>query len=223
MRWITATDDELKILFLKILLMGIVFIIFATIIFFIISGNLFVCLFVDVGLGIAFFLLAVFFYKRDWLYEHIDLFSSQEGKISYQAMTLLLFPISIAISFGYYGIAFLRAGFYSAIAFSLVIYFPAIFIFLRRNVYSDESRQLLVEDEFGNQYVESVFGYHPVIYCFMAIILFRGPLGVSLHNILLHTQLLTYNVFCFMLYFTVGCLLLSPDIMNKILPFELRT
>lgn len=50
---------------------------------------------------------------------------------------------------------------------------------------------------------------------------------MSTHNILNSIFLKSYPVniaiFYFILSFICGCLLLSPDILNRILPFELKT
>lgn len=142
---------------------------------------------------------------------------------------ILLFTLSISLSFGFFGLGLFKGNcIYSAISFGSVVYFPSIFMLLRIKVYRNEnSRLLLVEDEYGDSYYKPVIGYHPIFYYLTGITFCRGPFGVSLHELLdsifLHTYPLINSVFWFIVCFIVGCLLLSPDILNKILPFELKT
>lgn len=171
---------------------------------------------------------AIVVLKRDWLDEKIGLSDSNLQGLSYQCTVVFLVALSIMLSFGFFGMAFVQAGIYSAIAFGVSQYFPAIFMLLRLDVYNDKSRWLLVEDEYGNKSYTEVIGYHPVFYfVFLGITSARGPLGLSikyvLESIFLNKGLLSYDIFCFIVSLIVGSLVLSPDIMNKILPFELKT
>ncbi len=181
---------------------------------------------------LGFFGMASYFsiiiYHRDYLDKKYKMFYDEFEGISYQCVIFLLITLSIGLSFGFFGMALIDGGIYSAIAFSISVYFPAIFMLLRINVYRNENSRLLkvVNDE-GEETCEEVIGYHPFAYYLLGITLSRGPLGVSLHNILnsifLNEGVLAYNVVWFVLSICLGCFILSPDIANRILPFELKT
>ncbi|MBQ2653700.1 MAG: hypothetical protein IJF83_09090 [Methanobrevibacter sp.] len=168
-------------------------------------------------------------YSRDWLDNKIGLFYDEFIGLSYQGVILWLVAISISLSWGFFGIAFVKThNIYVSLIRGVVVYFPPIFMLLRLNVYRNEnSRRLLVEDECGNKSYQQVIGYHPVPYFLIGLMLCKGPLSVSLSNVvkslIFNAGDLYYNLYCFSLSLMLGCFILSPDIANKILPFELKT
>ena len=91
-------------------------------------------------------------------------------------------------------------------------------MFLRLNVFSDESRLLSGEQ---------VIGYHPVFFYIIGFMLSRGPLGISLlwiiKDIMGYSNSFNHDIIALLISLLCGCLILSPDIMNKILPFEIKT
>ena len=117
--------------------------------------------------------------------------------------------------------------FIQAIAFGVVFLIPTCFMLLRWNVFNNDSRWLLVEDEFGNKSYEKVIGYFPLFYFMISITCCEGPLGSSIKRILeaifLNKGYLEINVFFFIISLILCFLIMSPDIMNKILPFEVKT
>ena len=148
--------------------------------------------------------------------------------ISYQGTVLLLVTLGIALSFIFFAMALVQGGIYSAIAFGLCVSFPIVFMLLRLNVYNNSSRLLYVGKEDGMDCYEQVWGYHPVFYyIFLGIPFGRGPLGLSfkkvLDSIFLHVGSLEYSIIYFIFCLIIGCFILSPDIANKIVPFEIKT
>ena len=227
--WNEQNDSEIKRTALLVLIEGVVGSIVVSILFFFMLKDLFACVCGFLGMFLLGVYCAIVVLKRDWLDEKIGVFDSDFPGISYQCAVVFLVALSIALSFAFFGMAFVQAGIYSAIAFGVAQYFPTIFMLLRLDVYKNEnSRWLLVEDEFGNKSYAEVIGYFPIFYfVFLGIPFARGPLGVSikyiLESIFLNKGLLSYDIFCFIVSLIVGSLVLSPDIMNKILPFELKT
>lgn len=119
------------------------------------------------------------------------------------------------VSWGFFCAA-LKYGLYNAIAFSLAVCFPGIFLLLRRNVYSNENNNSFYD---GN-------GYHPLFHWVLGITVGSGPLGVSLTNFLkdmfVKGSFLNIDLISVVLALVLECFVLSPDVANKILPFELK-
>ena len=159
---------KMKMSALRILIYGIITGIVVGIIIFFLLKDLFACVCGFLGGFLCCVYGAILVLKRDWLDEKIGMFDSDLMGISYQGVVLFLMALSIALSFSFFGMALVQGGIYSAIAFGVSPYFPAIFMLLRLDVYKNEnSRWLLVEDESGNESYVEVVGYHPVFYfCF---------------------------------------------------------
>ena len=219
---------ELKLCAIRCFIIGTIIMGLGGLILFLISHNFIISEFIIIGGIIASAVYSILIYSRDFIDEKYGIFDSEFSGFSYQYMVLLLGCLCIGLSFASFGIGLVQGGIYSAIAFSLTSYFPFIFMFFRLNVYKNEnSRWLKVECENGDAYYKKVFGYHPVFYYLIGTIFVMGPLGMSAHNILNSIFLKSYPVniaiFYFILSLICGCLLLSPDIINRILPFELKT
>lgn len=169
------------------------------------------------GSSFSFLIITLIVYKRDYLDEKYVLFDMRYPGLSYQGFVFILFGLSGLLSTFVGVLAFKQGGLYSAIAFSLIEFFPSIFMFLRLDVYSNDNRN----------YLNNNFGYHPVFYYMLSLMVCNGPLGVSLlwilESIFQNTRSLNYSIFYFLLSFCLFCLVLSPDKVNKILPFELKT
>lgn len=226
--WDEQNDHEMKMSALRILIYGVIGGIVLSIMLFFLLNDLFACVCGFLGGFLSCVYGAIVVLKRDWLDEKIGMFDSYFPGISYQGAIVFLMVLSIFLSFSFFGMAFVQGGIYSAIAFGVSPYFPAIFMLLRLDVYKNEnSRWLLVEDEFGNESYVEVVGYHPIFYCLLGITAARGPFGLSikyvLESIFLNKGLLSYDIFCFIVSLIAISLVLSPDIMNKILPFEVKT
>ena len=173
------------------------------------------------GFVLSSFILSLWAYKRDWMIEKYNL------KITYgipnQMVIIMLFGASVMLTTGIGVIAFHQGGFYSAVAFCIANILPPIFMFLRINVYS--SNDLMIKDEFGNVYLERI-GYNPLFFYFIGIMFSNGPIGVSLLKVLRTafpvSPLFYQNLFLFIISISFCFICLSPDIVNKILPFELN-
>lgn len=225
-RWDFLSDYELKlysiICYILILILGIFFSILC---YFLMNLNFIWSL---IGFVLFDFMVCIIIYKRDYLDNKYGLFTDEFIGLSYQGTIIFFSLISFLVSWFIIPLAFHQGGIYSAIAFGLTVYFPFIFMFLRLNVYKNENCcYLLIDDEFGNQYCSKVMGYHPLFYFMLGFIFSIGPLGISIHNLLNSIFLKNTSFDSAVIYFVIvligGCLILSPDIMNKILPFELKT
>ncbi len=228
-RWDLLDEHELKLMALRVFIKGLCGSIIASFISFILFKNIFVCEFSFIGCLFVAIYCSILTYKRDWLDDKIGLFDLAFPGISYQGLLIFLFCVSIALSFIFFAIALVKSGsIYSAIAFGLCVNFPTVFMLLRLNVYNNKSRLLLVGKKDDSKYYEHVFGYNPAFYyLLLGVPVGRGPLGVSFRKVLecifLHNGSLEYSLLCFVLCLLVGSFILSPDIANKILPFEIKT
>lgn len=184
-------------------------------------------IYVIIGFTILTFLSAIIVYNRDYLDEKYGLFYDEYKGLSYQGVVLFFIPTSIAFVFMIFPMGLQQGGLYSAISFSLAALYPAFFMFLRLEVYKNEnSRVILTEDENGNKIIERVIGYHPGIYYIFGSIISCHLIGFSLMKLI--TSIIGSNLNIIYLIYLICSLLivsfiLSPDIANKILPFNLKT
>ena len=219
---------ELKLCAIRCFIIGSIIMGIGGLILFLISHNFIISKFIIIGGIIASAVYSILIYSRDFIDGKYGIFDSEFPGFSYQYMVILLGCLCIALSFVAFGIGLAEGGIYSAIAFSLTSYFPFIFMFLRLNVYKNEnSRWIKFKSENGDTYYKKIFGYHPVFYYLIGTLFSMGPLGMSLHNLLnslfLKSYPLNIAVFHFIISLICGCLILSPDILNRMLPFELKT
>lgn len=174
------------------------------------------------GFLIGSFIISLWVYKRDWIIEKYNL------KITYgipnQMVILMLFGLSVMLSTGIAVIAFNQGGIYSAIAFCIANLLPSIFLFFRINVYKNNVE--IIKDDFGNNYLENA-GYNPLLFYFVGIMISNGPVAVSLLKVLRNTfpvnSLFSYNLLFFIFSVIFLFLCLSPDILNKFVPFEINS
>ena len=227
-RWDLVDEHELKLMALRCFLIGLFASVAVSIMMYLLMKNI-----VDAELAFMGTFFGSIYYsfiilKRDWFDEKIGLFDPYLPGISYQGIVLLLGFASIALSFGFFAMALDKGGVYSAIAFGLCVNFPNVFMLFRLNVYNNKSRLLFIGEKDRQKYYEQVFGYHPVFYYILLGIPFgRGPLGASFKRVIecifLNNGSLTYYLLCFILCLLAGSFILSPDIANNVLPFEIRT
>lgn len=224
--WSVLDKDEMKSYvvsgFIFLELIGLAM---ALVLFLIVNLPASFVIYVVAGFTLAAALGSLIIYNRDWFDEKYGLFYEEYKGISYQGLILFFIPASIAFAFIIYPTALYQGGIYSAIGFSLAALYPAIFMFLRINVYKNEnSRELLTEDENGNMITEHVIGYHPAIYYIFASLISCHIVGFSLMKVMegiVENNIDAYLIYCICSILIVS-FILSPDIANKILPFELK-
>lgn len=226
-RWDIVDKHELKLMAIRCFLIGLCCSILAFILFNWIMKNIFISEMASIGILLGSIYISVIVYKRDWLDEKVGLFDPYLQGISYQGTVILLIAGSIMFTIGFFGLAFVKGGIYSAISTSLCVNFPIIFMLLKSNVYHN-SRLLYVGKLNGMDHYEQVLGYFPIFYyCLLGIPFSWSPLGVSfkkiLESIFLHNGFMEYSVLCFILCLLAGSFILSPDIENNVFPFEIRT
>lgn len=215
--WINLNKDELKVysiyLFFYTEVLGLIL---CLLLYFFLHIDFVLSL-----LGITIFgvIFSIFIYERDFLDEKYDLISGRFPGMSYQSVVVILFSLTFAASWFIALLAFTFEGLDSAIAFGLAMYFPFVFMFLRLDVFHDENSRLLSG--------EQVIGYHPVFFYLIGFMLSRGPLGISLlwiiRDITGNFASFSHDIISFIISLLCSCLILSPDIMNKMLPFEIKT
>lgn len=175
-----------------------------------------------IGLSFSSLIIILVIYNRDYLNEKYILFDKRYPGISYQGIVFILFGVSGILSSCIGLLAFKQGGLYSSIAFSIIEFFPPLFMFFRLNVYNNESRGHLYDFKYNSD-----FGYHPLYYYMLSLMVCNGPMGVSLlwifKSIFQNELSLNHSLFYFLLSFCLFCFVLNPDKINNILPFELKT
>lgn len=221
--WILLDSDELKIysivLFVLSFLGGIIGAIVLHLIF---SMNIYYAIFIFLVISI---LMAIFTYKRDWFDKKYGLSSEYHIGMNYSVIFYLLLIINVAISllffysnFKNYGLQFAGLMFFSE-------YIPLVYMLLRINVFDDKNCRIIKKDAFGNVYYVNGLGYNPLIYFFISIP-FSMIIGFYLNSYvgdILGSSYITFNLIYLVLSIAILFLLLSPDVLNRILPFELKT
>ena len=118
-RWDLVDEHELKLMALRCFLIGL----FCSILVFIllnsITRNIFMCKTASLGILLGVSYMSIMVYKRDWLDEKVGLFDSYLQGISYQGIVILLIGGSIMLTIGFFGLAFVKGGIYSAISTSM--------------------------------------------------------------------------------------------------------
>ena len=215
-------SNELKYYSLGIFILGVLFAIIESFFISLLLNSFEYLLISFIGFILGSFILSLWAYKRDWIVKKYNL-KITHG-IPNEMVVLMLFGASVILSSGISVIAFHQGGIYSAIAFCIANILPVIFMFFRINVYSNDD--LVVNDEFGNVYLKQN-GYNPIFFYVIGIMIGNGPMGFSLfkvlENIFSFNSISYYNLFLFILSVSFCFLSVSPDIMNKIVPFELNT
>ena len=146
-----------------------------------------------------------------WDYDKIFI---RESEASFETMITVLLFIGFSFLIGWSVI-----GIFSSQMLCFIIgfsfFYSVFWMFLRRKAY-DKTTELFK--------VNKCIGYHPVYYLFLGgitgIILF-GFSAILLNN-LLNEGIYFIYLFGILISFIIESLILSPDIMNKVLPFEVR-
>ena len=177
-------------------------------------------------MGITLFstLFSLLIYKQEWVDNKYGMFSSYGG-FTYQYLTLFLIAGNILLYFLIFPIAWIQGGIYNAICFSSASILPSIFMYLKLDVYNDKSRELIIKN---NEILENeeVIGYFPLCYFLLGVYGCTHLIGLSslrvLECILKNSNNLIYYIFCFLISVVIMSFILSPDVANRILPFELK-
>lgn len=221
--WTDLDSDELKIysiiLFILSFLGGIVA---ALILFRTFSMNIYYALFVFLVLSV---LITLFTYKRDWLDNKYGIVSEFHIGMNYSVVFYLLLIINVVISLLLFYTNFKSQGLTFAVIIFFSEYIPLIFMLFRINVFDDKNCQIIKEDDFGNTYYENTIGYNPLIY-FLISMPFALLTGFYMNNFIidmLNSTYLTFNLVYLIIFLLILFLIVSPDLLNKKLPFELRT
>ena len=212
-------DEELKIWLIENFLVASFLSLFLMLFLLFVGFELFDALLVFLGLLLASLYCLIVFYKRDYM-------DYRYGLSTYKYMLILLLSIFLALSIGSVPIS-LKANIYSAIGHSIAFLFPMLFMYLHVDMYSEESRVILIENEFGFKEYVPVLGYFPPTYLQLAVFYGMGPLGLSLtklvKSIVLGTEPLILYLVLTLILLIFEYLFLAPETMNKIFPFELKT
>ncbi|MEE1129384.1 MAG: hypothetical protein UHW99_05315 [Methanobrevibacter sp.] len=213
-KWMYLNDEELKYyslgIFIECICLSVIISILLKLLF---KSDFMLSM---VGFTIVSIMFTILIYKRDFFDEKFQLFSDDLMQGTNQGMILFLFISSFLVSWAYFCAA-LKYGLYNAIAFSLAVCFPGIFMLLRINLYSNENNNSVYDDNMG---------FHPIFHWVMGITVASGPLGISLtsflKNMFVKGSFLNMDLILVMLALLLECFVLSSDVANKILPFELK-
>lgn len=169
--------------------------------------------------------MAIFTYKRDWFDETYGLVSRYHIGMNYSVIFYIILIITVTLSLMFFYPILKSLGLKLASITFISQYIPVAFMLLRLKVYSDENCPVKKIDNFGNEYWETTLGYNPIIY-YLISFPFTMIIALSLDkytNDILSSAYLTSNLLYLILSLTILFILLSPDLLDKVLPFDLRT
>lgn len=213
-------DEELKIWVIERFLVGSFLSLFLTIFLLFVGFELFDAFFVFLGVFVALLYSSILLYKRDYM-------DYKYGLSTYKYSVIILLGLFLSFSIGTFPISLMQEDIYSAIGHSIAFLFPMLFMYLHVDMYSEESRVLLIENEFGFKEYVPVLGYFPFTYLMLGAFMSMFPLGLSLtrlvKSVVLGTEHLILNLVLILILLIIEYLFLAPETMNRILPFELKT
>ena len=213
-------DEELKIWVIEQFLVNSFLLLFLMIFLLFVGVKLFDAFIMSLGIFVAILYVIILFYKRDYM-------DYKYGLSTYRYLVIILLCFPLGLSIGLVPITLMKANIYAAIGYSISFLFPMLFMYLHVDMYSEESRVLLIENEFVFKEHVPVLGYFPFTYLQLAIFLGMGPLGLSLtrlvESIVLGTEPLILYLVLTLILLIIEYLFLAPETMNRIFPFELKT
>lgn len=221
--WPLLDSEDLKIysifLFVFGFVLGIIMSLLLTVIHY---PNI---LFSMLAFTVGSFLMALLSYKRDWLDKKYGLVSRYHIGMNYSIILYIIFIITVTCSLLFFYPFLTTQGLQFALAAFISQYIPVVFMLLRLDVYSDDNCPVKKVDDFGNEYIENTLGYNPIIFYLISFpysMLIAMPLSRYVNDILVSSYL-TNNLIYLIISLAILFLLLSPDLLDKILPFDLRT
>lgn len=213
-------DEELKIWVIEHFLVNSFLLLFLIIFLLFVGFELFDAFIMFLGIFVAILYVSILFYKRDYM-------DYKYGLSTYRYLVIIILSLSLSLSIGTFPISLMKADIYFAIGHSIAFLFPMLFMYLHVDMYSEESRVILIENEFGFKEYVPVLGYFPFTYLQLAIFMAMGPLGLSLtrliKSIVLGTEPLILYLVLTLILLIIEYLFLAPETMNRIFPFELKT
>lgn len=172
-----------------------------------------------ISFSFGFLVLGVYMFFIKNIENHFDLYSEEEGKkysfegLCVESLLIGLIAFTSFLPFYYH----FNKSFGLGVSFGFLI--PGILIFIRRKIFTESSR--IIEDDDNLE-----LGYHPLAYYILGIVCgFRLLSSSALLFIKYFTKgypsLLTSIIFLIVsiLYLI---LILSPDLINKVIHFDLR-
>ena len=221
--WWLLDSEELKIYSIYIFILGFVGgIILSILISVIPSTNIFFTVF---SLTVISALMAIFTYKRDWFDRKYGLVSKYHIGMNYAVVFYIIGILNLGLSLMFFYPNLKISGPNSAVIMFLSQQIPLIFMLLRLNVFDDENCRVQKEDEMGNIHYENTLGYNPVMYYFIGFPL-SILIGICLNDYakdILVSSYFTSNLLQSIFSIAILFVLLSPDLLDKILPFNLRS
>lgn len=221
--WLLLDSEELKIYSIIIFILCFVGgIILSILMSAIDSTNIFFTIF---SFTIISALMAIFTYKRDWFDRKYGLVSKYHIGMSYQVVFYFIGILNLALSLIFFYPNLKTQGPINAAIMFLSQQIPLIFMLLRLNVFDDENCRVKKEDEMGNIHYENTLGYNPIIYYFIGFPI-SILIGICLNDYakdILVSSYFTSNLLQSIFSIAILFVLLSPDLLDKILPFNLRS
>ena len=148
---------------------------------------------------------------RDTLTHYFEMFYPNSNKLSFEGILAYLLFVAIGSIFLGIIIGAIYGSLVSCFCFFLAFSYPVFFMLIRRDIF---------KRDFSREYLD----YHPILYWFLGIV--TGIILFGFSSILINYQIINgFSLFYLIgicLSFISESLILSPDIMNKIFPFEIR-
>lgn len=148
---------------------------------------------------------------RDTLTHYFEMFYPNSNELSFEGILAYLLFVGIGSIFLGIIIGVMYRSLISCFCFFLAFSYPIFFMLIRRDIFKrDFARECLV--------------YHPILYWFLGIV--TGIILFGFSSILINYQINNgISYFCLigiLVSFIIESLILSPDLMNKVFPFEIR-
>ena len=221
--WLLLDSEELKIYSIVIFILCFVGgIILSILMSAIPSTNIFFTIFSFTAMSV---LMAIFTYKRDWFDRKYGLVSKYHIGMNYQVVFYFIGILNLALSLIFFYPNLKTQGPTNAAIMFLSQQIPLLFMLLRLNVFDDENCRVKKEDEMGNIHYENTLGYNPIIYYFIGFPI-SILIGICLNDYvkdILVSSYFTSNLLQLLLSLAILFVLLSPDFLDRLLPFNLRS
>ena len=138
--------------------------------------------------------------------------------LSFKGLIIVLFFLCLGFFVGFTLLGYFINSIFFGLGWGLAIFFPICIIFFRRKIFRENSQYLNNE--------EKGIGFNPKIYVALGIaisLLLIPSRFSSLHQSFYNNNPHIFVSLGMLLFsFVYIALVLSPDIMNKVLPFEIR-
>lgn len=142
------------------------------------------------------------------------LYSKEPLRMSFRCVIIMLTTITLGnlVAMVFLGLNVVSFNWFSCLGWGVAGFYPSIVMLIKKNIFNEDSLKLNYDDE-------SILGYNPVYYWFLGVVSGIMVFPVSFMNFYQNCDFCLKILFL-MFPFILEFLILSPNLFNKILPFE---